>query len=106
MDLFAGCGGLSLGLEQSGFIPVYVNELNNDALDTYLCNRLDKNFKLEKFKSNNIYDLKIKNIPDLIKDIRKEYKIQIHNPIDLVVGGPCQGFSNIGHRRSYKNKKI
>ena len=32
VDLFAGCGGLSLGLENSGFDSVYVNELNNDAL--------------------------------------------------------------------------
>ena len=32
IDLFAGCGGLSLGLELSGFTPVYVNELNNDLL--------------------------------------------------------------------------
>ena len=39
IDLFAGCGGLSLGLEQAGFNPVYVNELNNDALNTYLVNR-------------------------------------------------------------------
>ena len=29
IDLFAGCGGLSLGLEQAGFIPIYVNELND-----------------------------------------------------------------------------
>ena len=33
IDLFAGCGGLSLGLEQAGFYPVYVNELNTDALE-------------------------------------------------------------------------
>ena len=35
IDLFAGCGGLSLGLEQAGFFPLYVNELNKDALETY-----------------------------------------------------------------------
>ena len=27
IDLFAGCGGLSLGLEQAGFNPVLVNEI-------------------------------------------------------------------------------
>ena len=35
----AGCGGMSLGLENAGFDPVYVNELNPDALETYLMNR-------------------------------------------------------------------
>jgi len=39
IDLFAGCGGLSLGLEQAGFFPLFVNELNKDALETYLLNR-------------------------------------------------------------------
>ena len=32
IDLFAGCGGLSLGLENAGFTPIFVNELNKDAL--------------------------------------------------------------------------
>ena len=36
IDLFAGCGGLSLGLEKAGFFPLYVNELNADALEAYL----------------------------------------------------------------------
>ncbi len=39
IDLFAGCGGLSLGMEQAGFLPLYVNELNKDAIETYLINR-------------------------------------------------------------------
>ena len=39
VDLFAGCGGLSLGLEQAGFHPVYVNELNDSALKSYITNR-------------------------------------------------------------------
>ena len=39
VDLFAGCGGLSLGLENAGFEPVFVNELNPDAMESYLLNR-------------------------------------------------------------------
>jgi len=58
IDLFAGCGGLSLGLEQAGFNPVYVNELNKDALSTYLENRSEYEFlKSKKFHSNDIHEL-------------------------------------------------
>jgi DNA (cytosine-5)-methyltransferase 1 len=39
IDLFAGCGGLALGLERAGFHPVFVNEVCPDALATYLENR-------------------------------------------------------------------
>ena len=32
IDLFAGCGGLSQGLELAGFETVFVNELHPDAM--------------------------------------------------------------------------
>ena len=55
VDFFAGCGGLSLGLEQAGYFPLYVNELNSDALETYLMNRDEKYPHLrEKFHSKDI----------------------------------------------------
>ena len=41
IDLFAGCGGLSLGLENAGFKPILVNELADEARETYLVNRVD-----------------------------------------------------------------
>ena len=43
IDLFAGCGGLSLGLEQAGFETVFVNELHPDAMKTFLQNRPKSN---------------------------------------------------------------
>lgn len=97
IDLFAGCGGLSLGLEQAGFTPVYVNELNKDAMETYLLNRRKQFPHLEKYKS---YDIKeaIKD-DSIFSDLAKK-------DIDVLCGGPpCQGFSNIGIRRSYSVEK-
>ena len=110
IDLFAGCGGLSLGLEQAGFFPLYVNELNKDALETYLINR-DQHFPhlREKFFSNDIKDVIYKKnfFVNLFNDFEKEFERDfITNSVDLVVGGPpCQGFSGMGIRRSYSVDK-
>ena len=69
---------LSLGLEQAGFTPVYVNELNHDAMDSYLCNRIEENPLLNKYKSHDIKELSEKtDIKKLIGDITKDYKIKI-----------------------------
>ncbi len=103
IDLFAGCGGLSLGLEQAGFQPVYVNELNKDAMATYLENRKEYPFLHDKrFHSYDIYDLTKKNkLQELSKNLKEVFKLN-KGDVSLVVGGPpCQGYSGIGHRRNY-----
>ena len=108
IDLFAGCGGLSLGLEQAGFHPVYVNELNKDALNTYLENRKEyKHLSNNNYHSNDIYELtkNKSNLENLSNNLRKKFNIRNGN-LSLVVGGPpCQGYSGIGHRRNYKVDK-
>jgi DNA (cytosine-5)-methyltransferase 1 len=88
IDLFAGCGGLSLGLEKAGFKPVLYSELNQSAADSYQINRKDQ----------------IQYISDVHK-IQSE-DIQQYEGIDLVCGGPpCQGYSGIGIRRTHKVEK-
>ena len=113
VDLFAGCGGLGLGLEQAGFTPIFVNELNEDARATYIANRrerhehfardLDERTWLNEFSSSDVRRMVSKRgyLADLQTLFESEFGIK-RGGIDLVVGGPpCQGFSGIGHRRSY-----
>ena len=108
IDLFAGCGGLSLGLEQAGFHPVYVNELNKDALNTYLINRSEhKHLRLKEFHSNDIKELtgSKKKLEKLSRNLKSKFNIN-RGDLSLIVGGPpCQGYSGIGHRRNYKVDK-
>ncbi len=104
IDLFAGCGGLSLGLEQAGFEPVFVNELHPDAMATYLANRPGLPVAEEANHVNDILDLTQhpRKLSALARRLRNE-----HGDIALVAGGPpCQGYSGIGHRRSFDLDKV
>ena len=104
VDLFAGCGGLSLGLEKSGFTPAYVNEIDPDALESYLINR-ENEFPLLRKKYNS---LDIQNnltnkknaFEKLSSSFEEDYGFK-NGELDMVVGGPpCQGFSALGMRRT------
>lgn len=99
VDLFAGCGGLGLGLEQAGFKTVFVNELHQDALETYLLNRVDSPVKEAQNHSTDILQITQKpgRLESLASRLQREY-----GDITLVTGGPpCQGYSGIGHRRTF-----
>ena len=87
VDLFAGCGGLSCGLEQAGFTPWFVNEI----VETF-CNTYKRNHNLDDghYFIGDINDLN-HNLDDY-----KEYL----EDITLVCGGPpCQGFSMANRQR-------
>ena len=87
VDLFAGCGGLSCGLEQAGFTPWFVNEI----VETF-CNTYKKNHELS---DDHYY---VGDINELNNHI-DEYKEYLSD-ITLVCGGPpCQGFSMANRQR-------
>ncbi len=87
VDLFAGCGGLSVGLQQAGFTPWFVNEIVEQFCNTYTLNHdlSEKHFF-------------VGDIADLNAHI-DEYK-EMLSDITLVCGGPpCQGFSMANRQR-------
>jgi DNA (cytosine-5)-methyltransferase 1 len=97
VDLFAGCGGLSLGLEMAGFEPLLFSEINKDAAATYKANRSSSIVEV-----GDIYTLKDTDIAKL----RKKWRSEGIADVDVVAGGPpCQGYSGIGHRRTFKLEK-
>lgn len=83
IDLFAGCGGLSLGFEMAGFeIPVAV-EIDAWASETY---------------KNNHPDTKVIT-EDITKVVNLDTILDEPTVIDGIIGGPpCQGFSLSGNR--------
>lgn len=84
IDLFAGCGGLSLGFEEAGFEGLLAIDNWQDALDTYAANR--------NFSRTLCADISTIT-PQFIK---KTYNI---DNVDVIIGGPpCQGFSIAGKR--------
>jgi DNA (cytosine-5)-methyltransferase 1 len=119
VDLFAGCGGLSLGFENSGFTPVFVNELDKDAQATYLANRHHELGGLRfadnhELRCHDAHELKGKRLAQLSSDLAslpevrfaketaRSWKAGGGSNLDVLTGGPpCQGFSGIGIRRSY-----
>lgn len=111
IDLFAGCGGLSLGMEQAGFTPLFVNELNSDAIETYLLNRDREHPHLRrKYHSRDVKDCVSKEgfFDDLLDGLKRDFGRDFRtDSVDLLTGGPpCQGFSGIGIRRSYSVEKV
>lgn len=114
IDLFAGCGGLSLGFEQAGFTPIFVNELNDDARATYLLNRshliggspFNTMPDLASSDVNTLDKLRLEKLQADLRQLDSDLVFGPASTIDVLAGGPpCQGFSGIGHRRSYSVDK-
>jgi DNA (cytosine-5)-methyltransferase 1 len=96
IDLFAGCGGLSLGLHNAGWKGIFAIEKSPDAFKTLKHNLIDSNSHFDWPKW-----LPIKNY-DINYVTRKYFKFlkKLKGKIDLVSGGPpCQGFSTAGRRK-------
>ncbi|PPA56676.1 DNA cytosine methyltransferase [Micromonospora chalcea] len=78
IDLFAGCGGMTVGFHREGFRSVMAVEWDRAAASTYAAN-----FGEAHTRWTDIAEVREDEIPQA----------------DVIIGGPpCQGFSNLGSK--------
>ena len=78
ISLFTGAGGMDIGFEQAGIMPIFANEIMTEAVATYNANHTP----------NIMVNDDIRNVIDGMSKFEG---------VDFVFGGPpCQGFSIAG----------
>lgn len=86
IELFAGAGGLALGLHEAGFNQILLNEFNHDA-----CETLRKNFKGSNLVEGDVHEVDFK---------------PYYGKIDFLSGGfPCQAFSYAGNQKGFEDAR-
>jgi DNA (cytosine-5)-methyltransferase 1 len=86
IELFAGCGGLAIGLERAGFSSVLLNEIDKHACSTLRLNRPEWNV--------------------IEGDISKIDFSEFKNSVDIISGGfPCQAFSYAGKKMGFEDTR-
>lgn len=89
VDLFCGCGGMSLGLEKAGYNVVAGFDNWEPAINVYKANF-----------SHPVVKLDLSNVDDSVNEISK------FTP-DIIVGGPpCQDFSTAGYQDESRGRAI
>ena len=104
VDIFSGCGGLTLGLHKAGIQGLFAIEKSVDAFATLKFNLIDRlgHFQWPEWLPQNAQD-----INKVLKDHAADLEA-LRGHVDLLAGGPpCQGFSLAGRRRnSDKRNKL
>ena len=98
IDLFAGCGGLSLGFEKQGFKSLGYVDWDECCIKSL---KLNFNAYSKIFVHQDIRE-SIKN-PN--KDTKKLFKKSINNVDGIIGGPPCQAYSIAGRIRDTDNMK-
>ena len=93
IDLFAGAGGLSEGLNEAGFQSLYANEVMKRYSETYALNHPDTWIEQKDIRTV------------CAREVREKLGLQA-GELDLLAGGPpCQGFSINAPKRSSDDER-
>lgn len=92
-DLFAGCGGMSLGFHRAGFRSVLAVEDNGDARRSHELN-FAKHAPSGDYAAHG--DITALRSFDAVRHLARTNK-EATDVIDVIIGGPpCQAFSRLG----------
>lgn len=92
VDLFAGAGGLSMGLTQAGFEVALANEIDANFAATYQLNHAGTRLLT--------CDVASVDFGEFAQELRASGR-----QVSLVSGGPpCQGFSTVGSKREHDGR--
>ena len=95
IDLFSGCGGLSLGLHNADWRGIFAIEKNDFAFETLKHNLIDNK---NHFNWVNWLAIKAHEINSVLSNHKADLE-KLKGKITLIAGGPpCQGFSMAGQR--------
>lgn len=79
LDLFSGCGGMTLGFTWAGFKSVLASDIDENCEKTF-----DTNFPNVPFLCGDLSEFKKEDFDNYINN----------QTVDIIIGGPpCQGFS-------------
>jgi len=93
IDLFSGCGGLSLGLKKAGFAVAAAVEIDRKAQETYQLNH----------PAVHLYRQDIRELDPML--VLREAGLKV-GQLDLLAGcPPCQGFSRLRTRNKRTSVK-
>jgi len=85
IDLFSGCGGMSLGFKWAGFNTLLASDIDENCKKTFT-----QNFPGVPFICDDLTNLK-----------KEDFQKHITSKVDVIIGGPpCQGFSLANKRRN------
>lgn len=92
LDLFAGCGGISVGFSAIGYKPTAAIEFDPDAAKSYGLNFHDGDAAHSRPR-----DITVTHPEDLVRELELG---SVADAFDVIVGGPpCQAFARVGRSK-------
>ncbi len=98
MDLFAGCGGITLGFATAGFELVASVESDPWAAQSHGANFAAISRGRNREAHNNAYDINCEDPSSIFRDLGIDGPVD--EQVDVLVGGPpCQAFARVGRAK-------